>query len=115
VPKGRVRVYQADSAGSQQFVGEDWIDHTAKDERVRVKMGEAFDVVGERVQRDWTRVAAGLYEVEWEITLRNHKTDWEVLRATHTPEKVEAHTLRFELPVPKDGATRLTYRLPLRF
>ncbi len=63
LPKGKVRVYKADSAGSHQLVGEDAIDHTAKDERVRVKMGDAFDVVGERVQRDWKRVAAGVYEI----------------------------------------------------
>src|SRR5206468_9800822 len=65
LPKGKVRVYKADRGGSQQLVGEDWIDHTPKDERVRVKLGNAFDVVGERVQRDWKRLGANLYEVEW--------------------------------------------------
>jgi hypothetical protein len=58
LPKGKVRVYKADQSGSQQLVGEDWIDHTPKDERVRIKMGEAFDVVGERIQRDWKRASA---------------------------------------------------------
>ena len=57
LPKGKVRVYKADKSGSQQLVGEDWIDHTPKDERVRIKMGEAFDVVGERIQRDWKKIA----------------------------------------------------------
>jgi len=52
LPKGKVRVYKADRSGSQQFIGEDWIDHTPADERVKIKMGEAFDVVGERTQRD---------------------------------------------------------------
>src|SRR6267378_3219774 len=75
LPKGKVRVYKADAAGSQQFIGEDWIDHTPKDERVRIKMGEAFDVVGERTQRDWKKVGSGVYEVEWEIALRNHKKE----------------------------------------
>ena len=128
LPKGKVRVYKADRGGSQQLVGEDWIDHTPKDERVRVKLGNAFDVVGERVQRDWKRLGANLYEVEWEVSLRNHKTedvtvavvepvpgDWEVLRSSHTPEKVEAHTLRFAVPVPKEGAAKLTYRVRARF
>jgi hypothetical protein len=128
LPKGKVRVYKADAAGSQQFIGEDWIDHTPKDERVRIKMGEAFDVVGERTQRDWKKVASGVYEVEWEIALRNHKKedqtvwviepipgDWQVLTATHPGEKLEAHTLRFQVSVPKEGATRLTYRVRLRF
>ena len=128
LPKGKVRVYKADAAGSQQFTGEDWIDHTPKDERVRIKMGEAFDVVGERTQRDWKKVGSGVYEVEWEIALRNHKKedqtvwviepipgDWQVLTATHPGEKLEAHTLRFQVPVPKEGAARLTYRVRLRF
>ena len=128
LPKGRVRVYKADTSGSQQLIGEDWIDHTPKDERVRLKMGEAFDVVGERVQKDWKRLGSNLYEVEWEVTLRNHKTepvtvevneplpgDWEMVRSTHAHEKPQAHTARFSLPVPKDGATTLTYRVRVRF
>src|SRR3989304_5717900 len=73
LPKGKVRVYKADTSGSQQFIGEDWIDHTPKDERVKIKMGNAFDVVAERTQKDWRKIAAGLYEVEWEVSLRNHK------------------------------------------
>jgi hypothetical protein len=128
LPKGKVRVYKADASGSQQFIGEDWIDHTPKDERVRIKMGEAFDVVGERTQRDWKKLASNLYEVEWEISLRNHKKedqtiwvmepvpgDWTLLSATFAGEKLEAHTLRFQVPVPKEGAAKLTYRVRLRF
>src|SRR6185503_6222176 len=64
MPKGKVRVYKADRGGSQQFIGEDWIDHTPKDEKVRVKLGNAFDVVGERTQKDWRRVRDNTYEVE---------------------------------------------------
>lgn len=128
LPRGKVRVYKADRSGSQQLVGEDWIDHTPKDERIRIKMGEAFDVVGERVQRDWRRLGGSTYEVEWEISLRNHKKedvvvsviepvpgDWEVLRESQPHEKVEAHTLRYRVAVPKEGAARLTYRVRLRF
>ena len=62
LPKGKVRVYKADASGSQQFIGEDWIDHTPKDERVKIKMGEAFDVVGERTQKDWRKIGSNLYE-----------------------------------------------------
>ena len=58
LPKGKVRVYKADQSGSQQLIGEDWIDHTPKDERVRIKMGEAFDVVGERTQQDWKKIGS---------------------------------------------------------
>ena len=128
LPKGKVRVYKADTSGSQQLIGEDWIDHTPKDERVKIKMGEAFDVVGERVQKDWKKIGPALYEVEWEISLRNHKKeavtvevvepvpgDWEMLRSTLPHEKVEAFTMRFRVPVPKDGETKLTYRVRVRF
>jgi hypothetical protein len=128
LPKGKIRVYKADKSGSQQLVGEDWIDHTPKDERVRIKMGEAFDVVGERTQRDWKKIGGSTYEVEWEISLRNHKKedvvvsviepipgDWEVLRETQPHEKLEAHTLRYRVPVPAEGAAKVTYRVRLRF
>jgi len=127
LPRGKVRVYKADAGGSQQFIGEDWIDHTPKDERVKIKLGEAFDVVGERTQKDWKKIGAGLWEVEWEISLRNHKKqdqtvtviepvpgDWQVLHATHTFDKPEAHTLKFEVSVPKEGAAKIVYRVRIR-
>ncbi|HEV8586952.1 MAG TPA: DUF4139 domain-containing protein [Methylomirabilota bacterium] len=128
LPKGKIRVYKADASGSQQFVGEDWIDHTPKDEKVKIKMGDAFDVVGERTQKEWRKIASNLYEVEWEISLRNHKKedqtitviepvpgDWQVLTSTHAWTKPEAHTLRFEIPVAKEGTSKLVYRVRLRF
>jgi hypothetical protein len=128
LPKGKVRVYKADASGSQQFVGEDWIDHTPTDERVKIKMGDAFDVVGERTQKDFRKLASGLYEVEWEIALRNHKTaeqtitviepvpgDWQVLASTHAWEKPEAHMLKFQVPVAGEGISKLSYRVRLRF
>jgi hypothetical protein len=128
LPKGKIRVYKADSSGSQQFIGEDWIDHTPRDEKVRIKMGDAFDVVGERTQKEWRKIAGNVYEVEWEISLRNHKKedqtvtviepvpgDWQVLTSTHAWEKPEAHTLRFSVPVAKEGSSKLVYRVRLRF
>jgi hypothetical protein len=127
LPKGKVRVYKADASGSQEFVGEDWIDHTPEDERVKIKMGNAFDLVGERTQRDWRRIADHVWEVEWEIVLRNHKKqdqivavvepvpgDWQVLSATHPYEKSDSHTLTWELTVPREGHARLVYRLRTR-
>jgi hypothetical protein len=128
LPKGRLRVYKADASGSQQLIGEDWIDHTPRDEKIRIKMGDAFDVVGERTQRDWKKIAANLYEIEWEIKVRNHKTenitvevvepmpgDWEVLRATHPHEKLQAFTAKWNLPVPGDGEAKLVYRVRVRW
>jgi hypothetical protein len=127
LPKGTVRVYKADKEGSLQFIGEDQIDHTAKDETVRVKMGEAFDVVGKRKQTDYKRIARTVSEMNWEITLRNHKPeavivrinepvpgDWEVLSASAQYEKAGAHILRFDVPVPKDGEVKVTYRVRVK-
>jgi hypothetical protein len=128
LPKGKVRVYKADRSGSQQFIGEDWIDHTPKDEKVKIKMGNAFDLVGERTQKDFRKLASGLYEVEWEISLRNHKDapqtvtviepvpgDWQVMSSSHAYEKIEAHTLKYQIPVPKEGAAKVAYRVRIRF
>ena len=128
LPKGTIRVYKADSQGSLQFVGEDAIDHTPKDETVSVKMGEAFDVVGERRQTSFTRLSRRLSEVSWQIVVRNHKDedvtvrveeplygDWEVVSST--PEKYEkpdAHTLRFEVTVPKAGEVKIGYRVRVK-
>ena len=74
LPAGTVRVYQADSKGGVQFAGEDHIDHTPKDEDVTIKIGSAFDVVCERKQVDFERIADNVYEMAFEITLRNHKS-----------------------------------------
>ena len=128
LPKGTIRVYKAAADQSLQFIGEDIIDHTPKDERVKIKMGEAFDVVGERTQRDWRKIAPGLYETEWDVQLRNHKQedvqvtiiepvpgDWEVVRSSHPYEKIEAHTLQYVIKVPKDGKTTVNYRVRMRW
>src|SRR5262245_3958279 len=124
LPKGTLRVYKADSDGSLQFIGEDRIDHTPKDEMVKIKMGDAFDIVGERKQSDWRKLTDNLYEVAFEISLRNHKDepvtvtvsepmfgDWEILHSSHAYKKVDAHTVQFDIPVAKDGASKLVYRL----
>jgi hypothetical protein len=128
LPKGTVRVYKHDSEGSLQFIGEDSIDHTPKDEKVRVKLGDAFDVVGSRKQTDWKKIAYDTYEAAFEISLRNHKKedvvvrvvepipgDWKMLNSSHDYTKTEAFTAEFNIPVPKDKETKLTYRVRMRF
>ena len=124
LPKGTLRVYKADADGSLQFIGEDRIDHTPKDEMVKIKMGDAFDIVGERKQTDWRKLGDDLYEVAFEISLRNHKDepvtisviepmfrDWEILHSSHSYKKIEAHTAQFDIPVAKNGASKLLYRV----
>lgn len=128
LPKGTMRVYKHDKEGSLQFVGEDITDHTPKDEKVRVKLGDAFDVVGSRIQTDWRKIANDTYEVGIEVSLRNHKKedvsvkvvepipgDWTILNSSHQYEKTEAFTAEFNVHVPRDGETKLQYRVRMRF
>ena len=91
MPAGTVRVYQADSKGGVQFVGEDRIDHTPKDETLNLKIGNAFDVVCERKQTDFEKIASNVYEVEYEITLRNHKAVPVIGRSERTDWRHVAH------------------------
>jgi hypothetical protein len=128
LPKGTVRVYKADKEGSLQFVGEDSIDHTPKDEKVRIKLGDAFDVVGGRKQTDWKKIAYDTYEAAFEVSLRNHKKedvvvkvvepipgDWKMLISSHAYDKTAAFTAEFNIPVPKDREVKLTYRVRMRY
>jgi hypothetical protein len=128
LPAGRLRVSQLDKAdGSLEFIGEDKIDHTPKDEQVRVKLGSAFDVVGERRQVNFSVDTAGkVMEEEIEVTLRNHKSqpvdvvvkenlyrwsNWKILSQTHKYEKEDARTINFPVKVAKDGTTVVRYRV----
>jgi hypothetical protein len=112
MPGGIVRVYQSDSKGSVQFVGEDRIDHTPKDETLNLKIGNAFDVVCERNQIDFQRISSNTHDVEYEITLRNHKSTpitievnepvggtWRMLRSSHEWTKTAAWAAQFKVPV----------------
>jgi hypothetical protein len=128
MPAGTVRVYQADSKGGVQFVGEDRINHTPKDELLSLHIGNAFDVVCERKQTDWKKLSDRLYEMEFEITLRNHKDspitvqvnepiggDWQMVDSTHKWTKTSAFAAQFLVPVAKDGASVLRYRVRVRW
>jgi hypothetical protein len=111
-----------------QFIGEDSIDHTPKDEKVRVKLGDAFDVVGSRKQTDWKKIAYDTYEAAFEISLRNHKNedvtvkvvepipgDWKMLSTSQDYVKTEAFAAEFNVPVPKDKEVEVSYRVRMRF
>ncbi|MFI5092328.1 MAG: DUF4139 domain-containing protein [Candidatus Acidiferrales bacterium] len=124
LPAGNVRVYQKDSRGGILFVGEDRIDHTPKDENVSVHIGNAFDVVAERKQTDFKRIDNHTWEMEFEITLRNHKDspitvevnepiggDWQMLSSTYKFTKTAAFAAQFHVPVAKDGTSVLRYRI----
>jgi hypothetical protein len=128
LPAGRLRVSQLDKADSSlEFIGEDTIDHTPKDEQVRVKLGSAFDVVGERRQVDFAIDSkARVMEEEIEVKLRNHKAQpvdvvvkenlyrwskWSILTKTHNFVKEDARTIGFPVKVPKDGEVVVRYRV----
>jgi len=132
MPAGNVRVYQKDSKGNVLFVGEDRIDHTPKDESLTVHIGNAFDVVAERKQTDFKRIDSiwktGTWEMEFEITLRNHKDapvvvevnepiggDWEMLSSTYKFTKTAAFAAQFHVPVEKNGTSVLRYRIRARW
>jgi hypothetical protein len=124
LPAGNVRVYQKDSKGGLLFIGEDHIDHTPKDEFINVKIGNAFDVVCERKQTDYKSLGSNLWEMEFEITLRNHKDapvtvqvnepiggDWEMLSSTYKATKTGAFAAQFDVPVKANGESVLKYRI----
>ena len=124
LPAGVMRVYQEDSEGMLQFSGEDRIKHTPKDEAVRLRLGNAFDVVGERSQTDFRRVSGNVHESSYTIVLRNHKDeaitvdvvepipgDWTVLESSHTHVKNDAKTAVFSIPIPAGAEAELAYRI----
>jgi hypothetical protein len=124
LPKGRIRVYKLDDTGSQQFIGEDQIDHTPKDEKIRLYIGDAFDVVGDYKRADYKKIANNVIEESFEVSIRNHKdkpvqvksidhvwSDWSVTVTSHEFTKKDAHTIEFPVTVPANGETKITYTI----
>ncbi len=124
LPKGRVRVYQEDIDGAALLIGEDTIDHTPEGESVRLYVGDAFDIVGERIQTDFRRPSDNRLEEDFEITLRNHKdeaveirvvehlfrwSDWRILSSSHDYREMDSSTIEFRVRVPANGETVLDY------
>ena len=131
LPKGPFRVYQHDADGQAEFVGQDQIDHTPKDEPVRIRIGYAFDLVVDRVQTANRKEAGRNWnQQDWRITLRNHKDqpvvitvrepidgnrNWEILESSHKGQKKDFRTLQYELEVPANGQTVLTYTVEYKW
>jgi len=127
LPKGKVRVYKRDQDGKEQFIGEDQIDHTPKDEEVKLYLGNAFDIIGERSQKDFKTISSGhVIEETIEVKVRNHKNEdaevmvyehpwrwsqWEVVSASTNWEKVDQSTLRFPVKVKKDEEKVIRYTI----
>ncbi len=124
LPKGKVRVYKADSTGSLQFLGEDSIDHTPKDEAVKLTIGNAFDIVAEKTTTDSSMSGSCSSRYSYRITLRNHKAEpvtikvvehaygeWDVTSETFTHTKDSATQLSWNVPVAADGTSTVEYTI----
>jgi hypothetical protein len=127
LPKGLMRVYKEDASGSPQFVGEDRIDHVPGNETFRIRMGESFDVVAERRQTEWKKLAADTHEAAFEIVIRNHRPegvtvtvrepvpgDWQMLASSHPWKKRDAFGAEFPVAIAAEGSATLTYRVRMR-
>ena len=127
LPKGNVKVYKMDNDGSQQFIGEDSIDHTPKDEKIRLSIGNAFDVTGEYKLTNYKRISSNTVEETYEVTIKNHKKevatvdfleniwgDWKVTTDTKYT-KLDARTISFPITVESDGTGTISYTIRTKY
>ena len=133
LPKGIIRVYKKDNAGKAQFVGEDNIDHTPKNEKVRLKLGESFDVTADKKQTDFAVLPSpakgnNVYESAYQITLKNAKKervtvsvqepisgDWQIISESSPHVKVNSQLAVWKIEVPAEGTATLTYRAQVKY
>lgn len=132
LPAGTIRLYKRDSHGGGQFIGENRITHTPRDENIRLRVGDAFDIVAERRLTNYRLVSrsanGGTYEYAYEIAIRNHKDvpinvivnegiggDWRIVSSSIEAERMSAFAARFRVPVAANNETRLTYRVRVRY
>jgi len=122
LPKGKIRVYKKDADGSQEYIGEDLIDHTPRDEKVNVYLGNAFDIVGERTVKDVKEISKRVRQEVIAISVRNHKDvnvtvrvierfwgDWEFVGPTPPIVKRDANKAEFDVAVPANDETTFEY------
>ncbi|MDO8285880.1 MAG: DUF4139 domain-containing protein [Rhodoferax sp.] len=133
LPKGIIRVYKKDKAGNAQFIGEDRVDHTPKNEKVRLKLGDAFDVTADKKQTDFKKLGGTskynyVFESAYEVLLKNAKKeavtvtvqepmpgDWQVQSESHPHTKNSSNTAVWKVSVPAEGSTKLVYRALVRY
>jgi len=126
LPRGKVRVFKLDDAdGSLEFVGEDLIDHTPRNQTVLIRTGQSFDVTGQRTQTEYNLNLPGRTITEsFRIELSNAKNqpqkvivkenlyrwvNWEITRKTDDYKRIDARTIHFEVEVPADGKKLVDY------
>ncbi len=123
LPKGKVKMYRRDIDGRNEFIGEDQIDHTPKDETLLLYIGNAFDLAGERRQTDF-KTGSGWCDESFEIKVRNHKKEevevrivehlyrwitWNITAKSTDFIKKDARTIEFTKKIPADGEVVITY------
>ena len=127
LPKGTIRVYQPDSEGKLQFIGEDQIDHTPKGEKIQITVGNAFDIAGKRTQTGYEQISNSIQRTSYKIELNNSKSeaqkvkvvehfygDWEIINSSDKYTKTDASTVEFWVSVPPNGTKILTYTVENR-
>tara|TARA_R110001606_G_scaffold361754_5_gene515016 strand:- start:4727 stop:6217 length:1491 start_codon:yes stop_codon:yes gene_type:complete len=133
IPKGIVRVYKNDSKGNAQFVGEDRIDHTPKNEKIRLKLGDAFDITANKKQTDFKKAKyfaphSAAYESSYEIELKNAKAEpvtvmirepvpgeWKILQENHPHKKMASGTAEWEITIPAESSETLNYSVLVQY
>ncbi|CAN5743180.1 DUF4139 domain-containing protein [soil metagenome] len=133
LPKGVIRVYKKDGAGNAQFIGEDNVDHTPKNEKIRLKLGDAFDVTADKKQTDFKKIGTSgkfnyVFESAYEIVLKNAKKeavvvtvqepmpgDWQVLSESQPHTKGASNTAVWKVNIPAEGSTKLVYRSVVKY
>lgn len=128
LPAGVLRVYKADSQGQLQFLGEDRIEHTPKDEEITVIVGNAFDVKGTRTQTSYNKVSSDVRRESYETEIKNHKSqsqkvkivehfygDWEITTSSDPYKKKEAFIAEWEITVPADSSKKVSYTVERRY
>lgn len=124
LPGGIIRVYTADKAGRTQFIGEDSIDHTPKNEKVRLKMGEAFDISVDKVQTSYRQIKEKQAESSYRFVLRNAKdtpvtvrvteplgTNWEILSESQKSIRENSRSVRWDVTIPAEGQHVLEFKV----
>jgi hypothetical protein len=127
LPGGTVRVYQPDSDGQLQFIGEDQINHTPKGEKISLTVGNAFDIVGTRTQTGYEQVSSSVQRTSYKIDFNNSKSeaqnvtdvehfygDWEITSSSDKYEKTDASTVEFRVSVPPNSTKTITFTVENR-
>lgn len=132
LPKGIIRVYKKDARGNAQFVGEDRIDHTPKNETIRLKLGDAFDITADKKQTDFQKLASSgrntTIETAYQIVLNNAKKeavtvnvrepipgDWTMVSESSPHRKAASNVAEWKVRIPAEGSATLNYRVRVKY